>query len=67
MRSKWHDADKLMPKSEQVVVGIWEGLTYISVDLCYYDKTTHEWFSASQDGTAYAISKPDYWIERPYD
>lgn len=67
MNRKWHDTDKLSPKAEQVIVGLWESLSQTFVGLCYYDRNTHEWFSADTDGVDTAIQKPDYWVELPYD
>jgi len=67
MKNKWHDSDKQKPAKDQVVVGYWDYLTETVAELCYYDKDTKEWFSASTGGIDCALRCPDYWIETPYD
>lgn len=67
MKNKWHDSDKQKPAKDQVVVGYWDYLTEMVAELCYYDKDTKEWFSASAEGVDCALRCPDYWIETPYD
>ena len=67
MKNGWHDTDKLKPKADQVIVGIWAYLTETFTELCYYDKDTKEWFSAQPGSQDNAIQAPDYWIEMPYD
>lgn len=64
---KWHiiiDGDNV-PKTENVVVGVWICGSETYAELCFYDNDCKEWYSANPGTKGDAVNEPDYWIELP--
>lgn len=55
------------PAPDNVVVGLWLSAdrTEACTELCYYSKSTDEWFSASPFSMTDKLIEPNYWIGLP--
>ena len=65
--SKWHAIidGRNCPGTDDVVVGYWICGSETYAELCYYDWTAKEWYSASPSTRGDPVTEPDYWTELP--